>query len=245
MKFTRTFSLLIAVFLTPFAIAASNSTSDTISNSDELKQKLTDTLSVTVHSLNQSPIPGLYEALTDRGVLYISQDGSKLFHGSLYDLDRGMKNLTEAAMAGPRIEMMKPLEKNMLVYKAKNEKHVVTVFTDVSCGYCRKLHNEMDEYNDLGITVRYLAFPRAGVPSANADEMEAVWCAADPLKAMTEAKAGNRVKNKKCDAKIAEQYNLGQSFGINGTPAIILEDGSMIPGYQPPKALFKALEAIN
>lgn len=245
MKFTRIFSLIFAVLLAPFALATSNTATDTIANSAELKQKLKDSLSVEVHSLSQSPIPGLYEALTDRGVLYITQDGSKLFHGSLYDLDKGMKNLTEAAMAGPRIEMMKPLENNMLVYKAKNEKHVVTIFTDISCGYCRKLHNQMDEYNDLGITIRYLAFPRRGVPSKNADEMEAVWCAADPLKAMTDAKAGNKVKHNKCDAKIAEQYNLGQSFGINGTPAIVLEDGSLIPGYQPPKDLLRALESIN
>ncbi|QFU21474.1 bifunctional protein-disulfide isomerase/oxidoreductase DsbC [Shewanella eurypsychrophilus] len=245
MKFTRIFSLIFAVLLAPFALATSNAATDTIANSAELKQKLKDSLSVEVHSLSQSPIPGLYEALTDRGVLYITQDGSKLFHGSLYDLDKGMKNLTEAAMAGPRIEMMKPLENNMLVYKAKNEKHVVTIFTDISCGYCRKLHNQMDEYNDLGITIRYLAFPRRGVPSTNADEMEAVWCAADPLKAMTDAKSGNKVKHNKCDAKIAEQYNLGQSFGINGTPAIVLEDGSLIPGYQPPKDLLRALESIN
>lgn len=245
MKFTRIFSLIFAVLLAPFALATSNAATDTIANSAELKLKLKDSLSVEVHSLSQSPIPGLYEALTDRGVLYITQDGSKLFHGSLYDLDKGMKNLTEAAMAGPRVEMMKPLESNMLVYKAKNEKHVVTIFTDISCGYCRKLHNQMDEYNDLGITIRYLAFPRRGVPSANADEMEAVWCAADPLKAMTDAKAGNKVKHNKCDAKIAEQYHLGQSFGINGTPAIVLEDGSLIPGYQPPKDLLRALESIN
>lgn len=245
MKFTRMFSLIVAVLIAPFAMATSNAATDTVADSAELTKKLEQTLSVEVHSLNPSPIPGLYEALTDRGVLYISQDGTKLLHGSLYDLDKGMKNLTEAAMAGPRIEMMKPLEKNMLVYKAKNEKHVVTVFTDISCGYCRKLHHQMDEYNDLGITVRYLAFPRRGVPSANADEMEAVWCAADPLKAMTEAKSGNSVQHKQCDAKIAEQYNLGQSFGINGTPAIILEDGSMIPGYQEPKALARALEALN
>ncbi|NRB23129.1 bifunctional protein-disulfide isomerase/oxidoreductase DsbC [Shewanella sp.] len=245
MKFTRIFSLVLAVVLAPFAMATSNTPSDTIANSAALKQKLSDTLDVKVHSLSHSPIPGLYQALTDRGVLYISQDGSKLLHGSLYDLDNSMKNLTEAAMAGPRIEMMKPLEEHMLVYKAKNEKHVVTIFTDISCGYCRKLHNQMDEYNDLGITIRYLAFPRRGIPSANADEMEAVWCAADPLKAMTEAKSGKSVKHKQCDAKIAEQYNLGQSFGVNGTPAIILEDGSMVPGYKPPEDLLRVLEAIN
>ncbi|MFT5234879.1 MAG: thiol:disulfide interchange protein DsbC [Shewanella sp.] len=242
MILTRVCSLFFALVFAQSAMAAANTPTD---KSEVLKEKLATALSVEVHSLQESPIPGLYEALTDRGVLYISQDGTKLFHGNLYDLDMGMKNLTEAAMAGPRMEMMKPLEKNMLVYKAKNEKHVVTVFTDISCGYCRKLHNEMQEYNDLGITVRYLAFPRRGVPSANADEMEAVWCAADPLQAMTDAKAGKSIKNNKCDAKIAEQYNLGQSFGVNGTPAIVLEDGSMIPGYQPPAALLKVLEATN
>lgn len=242
MKFTRTFSLLVSLMVAPLASAASSGAGD---DTQALKQKLTDTLSVDVHSIAPSAIPGLYEALTNRGVLYISKDGSKLLHGNMYDMDKGMKNLTEAAMAGPRVEMMKPLEEHMLVYKAKNEKHVVTIFTDVSCGYCRKLHQEMDEYNDLGITVRYLAFPRAGVPSANADEMEAVWCAKDPLRAMTEAKTGGNVQRASCDAKIAEQYNLGQSFGVSGTPAIILEDGTMVPGYQPPAALLRTVESIT
>ncbi|MGS0694333.1 bifunctional protein-disulfide isomerase/oxidoreductase DsbC [Shewanella sp. 0m-4] len=242
MKFTRTFSLMIAMMIAPAGFAASNSAGD---ETAALKQKLSDTLSVEVISIKQSPISELYEAFTDRGVLYITKDGSKLFHGNLYDLNKGMKNLTEAAMAGPRVGMMKPLEENMLVYKAKNEKNVVTIFTDVSCGYCRKLHNEMQEYNDLGITVRYLAFPRAGIPSANADEMESVWCAADPLKAMGAAKNGKAVKQASCDAKIKEQYELGQAFGINGTPAIILEDGTLIPGYQPPKALLRTLESAQ
>ncbi|QYK00795.1 bifunctional protein-disulfide isomerase/oxidoreductase DsbC [Shewanella psychrotolerans] len=243
MNFTRALTLLCAMLVTPFTIAASNSTVD---NSEQLKQKLSDALSVEIQSLTQSAVPGLYEAVTNRGVLYISQDGSKLFHGNLYDLDNGMKNLTEAALAGPRMEMIKPFEKNMLVYKAKDEKHVVTVFTDITCGYCRKLHNQMAEYNDLGITVRYLAFPRQGIPSKNANDMEAVWCATDPLKAMDDAKAGKSVSSaKNCDAKIAQQYNLGQTLGVNGTPAIILEDGTMIPGYQPPQQLFQALERVQ
>jgi thiol:disulfide interchange protein DsbC len=227
----------------PYAIAASTGVID---NSEQLKQKLADTLSVEIQSLTPSPVPGLYEAVTNRGVLYISQDGTKLFHGNLYDLDNGMKNLTEAALAGPRMEMIQPFESNMLVYKAKNEKHVVTVFTDITCGYCRKLHNQMAQYNDLGITVRYLAFPRQGVPSKNANDMEAVWCAADPLQAMDDAKAGKSVASaKNCDAKIAQQYTLGQTLGVNGTPAIILEDGTMIPGYQPPEQLFQALESVQ
>lgn len=242
MKLTRALSLLVALVVAPFVTAA-NTTAQP--DTDAIKDKLTNTLGVDVLSMQDSPVPGLYQALTNRGVLYISQDGSKLFHGSLYDLDKGMKNLTEAAMAGPRVEMLKSLEANMLVYKAKDEKHVVTVFTDISCGYCRKLHSEMAEYNKLGITIRYLAYPRAGVPSANADEMEAVWCAKDPLKAMTDAKAGQNIQSAKCDAKIAEQFQMGMSFGINGTPALILEDGTLIPGYQPPKQLMRTLDSVQ
>ncbi|NMH66481.1 bifunctional protein-disulfide isomerase/oxidoreductase DsbC [Shewanella salipaludis] len=240
MKLTRTLSLLCALLLTPLAGAAGNTLSQ---DTDAIKQKLSEQLNLQVLSMKDSPITGLYEALTNRGVLYISKDGSKLFHGNLYDIDQGMKNLTELASAGPRLEMLKPFEDNMLVYKAADEKHVVTVFTDTSCGYCRKLHKQMADYNKLGITVRYIAFPRAGVPSANADEMQAVWCAKDPKLAMTQAKAGEKLQSNKCDARIDEQYKLGVTFGINGTPAIILEDGSMLAGYLPPKALFEALEA--
>lgn len=159
MKLTRALSLVFALVVAPLASAATATTPDTAA----IKQKLSEMLDVEVISMQDSPIEGLYQAMTNRGVLYISRDGSKMFHGNLYDLDKGMKNLTEAALAGPRLAMMKPLEDHMLVYKAKDEKHVVTVFTDVSCGYCRKLHSQMADYNKLGITVRYLAFPRAGV----------------------------------------------------------------------------------
>jgi len=241
MKLTRALSLVVSLVLTPLlgTAMAAPSPADT----EVIKQKMSDMLDVEVISLQDSIIDGFYEAITNRGVLYISRDGSKMFHGNLYDLDKGMKNLTDAALAGPRLAMLKPLEKNMLVYKAKNEKHVVTVFTDVSCGYCRKLHNEIAEYNKLGITIRYLAFPRAGVPSANADEMQSIWCAKDNLNAMTQATNGKSVAKASCDAKIAEQYELGMSFGVNGTPAMVLQDGNMIPGYQPPADLLRTLES--
>lgn len=239
MKLTRALSLVLALVVAPLASAATATTPDTAA----IEQKLSEMLDVEVISMQDSPIEGIYQAITNRGVLYISRDGSKLFHGNVYDLDKGMKNLTEAALAGPRLAMMQPFEKHMLVYKAKDEKHIVTVFTDVSCGYCRKLHNQIAEYNKLGITVRYLAFPRAGVPSANADEMQSIWCAKDNLKAMNDATNGKSVAKATCDAKIAEQYELGNSFGVNGTPAIVLADGNMIPGYQPPADLLRTLEA--
>ena len=238
MKLTKAFSFAVTLAVAPMLQAAS---ATDIPNETELKKQVSDVLGVNVLKIESSPIDGLYQAFTDRGVLYVSPDGTKLIHGNMYDLN-GMKNLTEAALAGPRVDMLKPFEDDMLVYKAKNEKHVVTIFTDVDCGYCRKLHQEMDGYNDLGITVRYLAYPRAGIPSANAQEMEAVWCAKDPLKAMTAAKTGGNVKSATCDANIEEQYRLGQAFGINGTPAIVLENGVLVPGYQPPEALLNTIK---
>ncbi|GGB56371.1 bifunctional protein-disulfide isomerase/oxidoreductase DsbC [Shewanella inventionis] len=240
MKLTKAFALVASLVIAPTVFAAP---ATDVSNESVLKQTLSDTLGVNVSLIQPSPVDGLYQVFTDRGVLYVTKDGSKLFHGNLYDMKQGMKNLTEAALAGPRLAMLKPIEKDMLVYKAKDEKHVVTVFTDVDCGYCRKLHNQMQGYNDLGITVRYLAYPRAGIPSANADEMQAVWCAKDPLKAMTEAKNGGNVKAASCDVDITKQYQLGMSFGINGTPALILENGTMVPGYQSPADLLRTIES--
>jgi thiol:disulfide interchange protein DsbC len=240
MKLVQFFSLLAGLALVPMAMSATATDSSTEA---KIKQKLQDTLGVNISLFQASPIDGLYQVLTDRGVIYVTNDGSKIFHGTLYDLDNGMKNLTESALAGPRISMLKPFDNDMLVYKAKNEKHVVTVFTDVDCGYCRKLHSQMQGYNDLGITIRYLAFPRAGFPSANADEMQAVWCAKDPLQAMTDAKSGENVKAASCTTDIEKQYRLGMTFGINGTPALILKDGTLIPGYQEPKDLLRTLEA--
>jgi thiol:disulfide interchange protein DsbC len=240
MKLAQFFSLVAGLALVPMAISASA----TDNNAEaKIKQKLQDTLGVSINLFQDSPIEGLYQVLTDRGVIYVTKDASKIFHGNLYDLDNGMKNLTEAALLGPRVTMLKPFENDMLVYKAKNEKHVVTVFTDVDCGYCRKLHNQMQAYNDLGITIRYLAFPRAGIPSANADEMNAVWCAKDPLQAMTDAKSGQNVKAATCAIDIEKQYRLGMAFGISGTPALILQDGTLIPGYQEPKDLLRTIEA--
>ncbi len=237
MKFTRAISLTAALVMSAFAAQAAD-----IKNADVLKQKLSDTLGLEVADLQPSPIPGLYQALTDRGVIYVTEDGSKLVHGNIYDMDRGMLNLTDAALAGPRKEMIKEFEDDMLVYKAKDEKHVITVFTDVTCGYCRKMHNEMKDYNDAGITVRYLAFPRQGVPSKNAEDMRSIWCAADPLQAMNDAQNGKRVPTAKCDAKITEQYQLGGTLGVTGTPAVVLEDGILIPGYQPADSLLRMLE---
>ncbi|MGB5790740.1 MAG: bifunctional protein-disulfide isomerase/oxidoreductase DsbC, partial [Pseudoalteromonas nigrifaciens] len=200
-------------------------------------------LGVTVKQINPSPVAGLKELITNQGVLYASPDGQFLMQGTLIDLNN-RSNLTEKALNGVRQAGLKEYEDSMIVYKAPNEKHSITVFTDISCGYCRKLHRELDDLLEAGITVKYLAFPRGGLQGSGYNDLMNVWCAKDQQEALTEAKSGsNTTAVKGCNAPVAEHYQLGQSFGVTGTPAIILEDGTMIPGYQPAAALSAALNA--
>ena len=193
------------------------------------------------NKIEPSPVKGLFQVITNRGLFYTSEDGQYFVAGRIFDMKAGMTNLTEAALADVRINGINEFKDSMIVFPAKDEKYRVTVFTDTTCTYCKKMHAQMAEYNDLGITVQYLAFPRSGVNSRGFQEIKAVWCSDDQQTAMTKAKGGQGVDLKSCDAPILEHYTLGQSAGVTGTPAIIFEDGSMIPGYKPPKALLQDL----
>lgn len=211
---------------------------------EQVKTKLQANLGMQVDSIGDAPVPGLLQIMTAKGLFYVSEDGNYLLQARVYNINEGMRNETEEALGGMRLGGLEQFQDAVVEYKADKEKYVVNVFTDITCGYCRKLHNEMDEYNDLGITVRYLAFPRGGLNSKSYTDMVSVWCADDKQKAMDDAKAGGTVASKSCETKVAEQYAFGQSIGVNGTPNIIMPDGSVIPGYQPPAQLEKALKAI-
>ncbi len=195
--------------------------------------------------ITTTPISGLKEITTAQGILYASDNGDYFVVGNLFKNESPRPvNLTEQKEAKINAVKLKALESSMIVYPAKDQKYVVTVFTDTSCGYCRKLHQEIQGYNDLGITVRYLAFPRGGERSSNFQEMSAIWAAENKLDAMTLAKTGKFTStNQKLDnSTVMKHYELGMSMGINGTPAIILENGTVIPGYQPPEQLLKILQ---
>lgn len=198
-------------------------------------------IGLTAIKVEPSPLPGLLQVQTNRGLFYTSEDGKYFIAGRMFDIDAGMVNMTEKALANIRIDGVKEFKDSMIVFPAENEKYKITVFTDTTCGYCKKMHSQIDEYNDLGITVQYLAFPRSGANSQGFSDIKAVWCSADQQKAMTTAKSGNRVNAESCDAPILAHYNLGQAAGVTGTPAIVFEDGSMIPGYKPPQALLQDL----
>lgn len=207
------------------------------------KTKIETLLRMSVSSVANSPIDGILQVMTDRGFFYVSEDGKYLLQGRVFNLDAEMRNETEAALVGIRKDGVASFEKDVIEFKAENEKHTVTIFTDITCGYCRKLHNEIAQYNEHGITVRYLAFPRGGLGSKGYDDLVSIWCADNKQEAMTMAKAGQQVEPKSCETKVAEQYQFGQQVGVTGTPAIVFEDGSLEAGYRPAAQLAQLLNS--
>ncbi|MCF6692229.1 bifunctional protein-disulfide isomerase/oxidoreductase DsbC [Raoultella terrigena] len=202
-------------------------------DSATIKQSLAK-LGVQSTDIQPSPVSGMSTVLTDGGVLYVTDDGKHVIQGPMYDVSGAQPvNVTNSLLVGK----LNALEKEMIVYKAPQEKHVITVFTDITCGYCHKLHEEMSDYNALGITVRYLAFPRQGLQSQTEQDMQAIWCAKDRNKALDDAMGGKGVQPASCKVDISKHYTLGVQFGVNGTPAMVLSNGYVLPGYQGPKEL--------
>ena len=196
----------------------------------------------TIDSIADAVIPGLVEVQVSGQVAYVSEDGKYLFQGSIYDIN-GKKDLTEASRAEVRQTALKDFGKDKrIIFSPANPKHTVTVFTDIDCGYCRKLHDQIADYNAQGIAIEYMFFPRAGVGSESYDKAVSVWCADDRKAAMDVAKSGGNVPAKTCDNPVAEQHALGQAMRIQGTPALLLDDGSMLPGYVPADKLRQALD---
>lgn len=197
---------------------------------------------VPIDKITPSPVEGVSEVLMGPSVFYITNDGRYLFQGSLIDM-KTRTDISEARRKEIRIAAINDFgEDRMIIFPAKEPRHTITVFTDIDCGYCRKLHSEIDKYNAEGITVRYLLYPRSGPDSPSYDKAVSVWCKEDRRQALTDAKAGIQLAKADCDNPVKEEYDLGGLIGVRGTPAIILEDGEMLPGYIPANKLAKALD---
>ncbi|GLX15311.1 MULTISPECIES: thioredoxin fold domain-containing protein [Pseudomonadaceae] len=200
-----------------------------------------------IETIAESPMPGVYQVQLKGGrQLYASADGQFVMQGYLFQFKDGQAiNLTEAEESKAIAKQINAIPaKDMVVFAPKEPKTHITVFTDTDCAYCQKLHSEVGELNKLGVEVRYLAFPRQGMGSKGAKDLASVWCSKDRQAAMNKAKARESIPQVSCDNPVAQEYQLGQAIGVNGTPAIILENGKMIPGYQPAAQLAKlALEA--
>ncbi|WP_330944560.1 bifunctional protein-disulfide isomerase/oxidoreductase DsbC [Vibrio diabolicus] len=206
-------------------------------------------LGLSIVDIQPSEVAGLLEIQTNGGILFASNDGSHFIAGTLYAIndDGSYKDVIAERQAPLNAEKIAQFSDSMIEYKADDEKYAVTVFTDITCGYCVRLHSQMEGYNDLGITVRYMAYPRQGATGPVAEQMATIWCAEDPKSAMHNAKVNRTFDNpakdlKQCKETIQSHYNLGRQLGISGTPAIFLPNGEMVGGYLPPAELLKRLK---
>lgn len=201
-----------------------------------------------VKSVQQSVMEGIYELNTEAGeTLFFSQDGRFFITGDMYSLESNkIENLSEMRREKERLGKINAIGNDQkIVFPAQGEiKGKIAVFTDIDCGYCRKLHREVPELNKLGIEVSYLAYPRAGKGSEAYKKYVSAYCAKDKLDALTKAKNGQPIEPKVCDNPVDEQFSLGREIGISGTPAIILDNGTLIPGYVSADKIAKALGVL-
>ncbi len=224
---------LAGLFVAPTAYA----------DKEALRKVLAETMpSISVDDISDSEIKGLYEVMVGADVFYVSEDGKYLIQGHMFDLV-AKKDLTEDKLAKARAVLINGVAKDqMIIYKAPESKYTINVFTDIDCGYCRKLHSEMDKYLAEGITIQYLFYPRAGKDSDAYKKAVSVWCADDRNAALTGAKSGsNPPVEKTCKNPVDAHMALGEKLGVRGTPMMITTKGTIFPGYMPAKQLAAAL----
>lgn len=195
-------------------------------------------------AISETPIEGVLMVQINGDIVYATADGKYLIQGRVVNMET-REDLTESAKSEVRRELIAGVDTTkQIAFSPENPDYELMVFTDIDCGYCRKLHAQMEEYNENGISVRYMAFPRAGIGSKSYEKAVSVWCADNQQEAMTAAKLGSDPDPAQCDNPIAEQYQLGMALGVTGTPALLTADGMLIPGYVPPEQLRERLDKM-
>lgn len=194
--------------------------------------------------IKPSVVPGLYEVVYQSRLLYVSTDGRYLVQGAIFDLEQG-QDITRPRLSRLRAELVESVgEEHMLIYEPEQTRHTITVFTDIDCSFCRKLHGEMADYLAQGIRVRYLLYPRAGLDSPSYQKAVSVWCADDRHAAMDRAKRGEDIEARDCDNPVARHIEIGEQVPVRGTPTLVLAGGEVISGYRPAAELRQALDQL-
>jgi thiol:disulfide interchange protein DsbC len=227
----------------PAPAPAQTSTSAKVDPRIEIASKIPGTKPEDLHP---TPVPNIYEVVRGSEIGYVTADGKYAFGGDLVDVATN-EDLTEDHRREIRVAEIGAIpESQMLIFGPKDPKYTITVFTDVDCAYCRQLHSQIADYNRLGIRVRYLFYPRTGPNTESWTKAEQVWCSTDRNDALTRAKLGQPLKAKPCaDNPVARTYALGQSFKLDGTPAIVTSSGDMVGGYMPPAQMLQALQQLK
>lgn len=231
--------ILISTLFTCLLFVWSGARADQAADKAAIKKVLGKTVP---ESIKPTKVPGLYEVVIGAQVLYFSADGNYMLQGEMLNTHTQQSLTAPSRKQAVNSAVNKMGEDNMIIFSPKDRKHTMTVFTDVDCGYCRKLHSEIDQYLDRGIEVRYMMFPRAGKDSESYKKAVAVWCSDDRKAALTKSKQGQAIPMKTCSNPIDRQMSLAKELGLRGTPLIILEDGNMQPGYAPAKAVAQYYE---
>lgn len=217
-------------------------------NEDAIKTKLKNILPAgsVIESIERSEFDGIYKVYYgDLQPIYVSNEGNYFIYGDMYRIkDSKILNITNEEIKGRRVKILKTMNDDQFIsFKSKNELSSVIVFTDVDCGYCRKLHNQISEYNQLGISIKYAAFPRSGIGTSAFTKMVGAWCSKDQKATLTDLKNDKEIDLSFCsDQPIAKHYVTGQKLGVTGTPAIFTLDGDLLPGYLAPSELAEKLK---
>mgnify|MGYP005844298533 CR=1 FL=1 len=243
--FTYRFYPALNFALTLILAAAFSTVTSAGTKEDEIASRLSDAIpQIDITGVSKSEAPGLYEVSSSNGgTIFVTADGQYLMTGDMLKVTaNGIANLSEEKRLVDRVETLNSFGHGGLIsYPAKGkEKASLAVFTDIDCPYCRKFHGEVPQLNELGISVHYYAFPRSGPNTPSFAKYESVWCSDDQQSAMDAAKQGRSIDRKTCENPVGEQYRLGQQVGVTGTPAIILENGRIVPGYRPAKQMAEA-----
>lgn len=235
-------TLLLAIFTTGWVLTPALAAAPDAALKQQIERALPNT---TVHAVRPTAVPGFYEVEVENQLVYISADGKYLLLGDMVDLNT-RTNLTEAWREKTASRLLDEMgDKQMIVMGPAKPKRTITVFTDVDCPYCVKLHREVPELTKQGVKVRYLLFPRGGAGSETYRRSVAVWCAADRAKAVGIAKERGKLDMKTCDSPVDAHYKLGERLGVGGTPTIYLDDGKKLGGYVPAPQLLAILGLSN
>ena len=236
-------SVILTFFLMPVTICLSQAAIESdLRNVEQTLKSLRPDLPI--KQVYRSPVPDIVAVDLEGGTtLYATTDAKYMFAGDLYSLNNGISNETDKRRDKVRREILsrEPLVDMIIFSPSSGFRTFVNIFTDVDCGYCQKLHSQMDSYNALGIEVRYMAYPRAGLEGDTFEKTVSAWCSKDRRSAITALKKGQGIPEKSCDNPVGTHYWLGQRIGIKGTPAIITSSGQLLPGYLPPKQLASEL----
>ena len=225
--FVSAFFTSMGLFFVPGLVAADDA------DHTAIKQSLSELMpGETGYKISSLPVPGVYEVDFGDGFIYLSADGKYALKGDIIDLTANV-NITEEKRSRARLQTLAKVDaENMLIYPADKERqHSITVFTDIDCGYCRRMHQGISEYTSRGIEVKYVFYPRAGRKSASYDKAVSVWCADDRRRAMNRIVAGQPIENRACENPVDQHMNIADALGVTGTPTIFLANGKRLPGY--------------